>query len=223
MKSKIFTELCDSINNYNNIQNYSEKEGAQMLQMITKCMFSFLKEIVKLGKYKDSFIYLYTLGPCIETIAKSNKTNTSYSFSYNLISCEFFFYSDIHNGSNLRYIEESFLLDFFRVMNTYKIRYIQTQFCSEAEKNHPDLYRNKKGNLLPLMRNYYVETVYQDNNDSYYKADLSLGMFEVVWCLNQSVDEIFSEACLTVKWLYKFNYNLWKIENIKSKKLINNT
>lgn len=217
MKEKIFTELCDAINNYNRRQEYSEEEGEQMLLTIIKCMFNFLKEIVGSGKFKDTFEYFYHPGICIETTAKSDKTNTSYSFSYYLIKREFIFHSDIRNDSNLRHLEEDFLLEFFNVLNTYNIKYIQTQFCSEAEKNHPDLYRSKKGNLLPLMRNYYVETVYNDNNDSYNKPGLYLGMFEVVWDSDRAVDEIFAEACVAMKWLYKFNYNLWKVDDLKQK------
>lgn len=217
MKDKIFTELCDAINDYNNRQEYSEDEGAQMLQTVIKCMFNFLKEVVGSGKFKDTFEYSYHPGICIETTAKSNKTNTAYSFSYYLIKREFIFHTYIHNDSNLRHLEEDFLLEFFNVLNTCNIKYIQTEFCSEAEKNHSDLYRSKKGNLLPLMRNYYVGTVYDDNNDSYYKTDLSLGMFEVVWGLDRAVDEVFSEACVAMKWLYKFNYNLWKVDDMKQK------
>lgn len=217
MKDKIFTELCDAINNYNRRQEYGEEDGVKMLQSVIKCMFSFLEEIVKSGKFKDTFEYFYHPGICIETTARSNKTNTAYSFSYDLMKREFFFHSYIHNDSNLRHLEEDFLLDFFNILNTHNIKYVQTEFCTEAEKNHPDLYRSKKGNLLPLMRNYYVGTVYDDNNDSYYKTDLSLGMFEVVWGLDRAVDEVFSEACIAMKWLYKFNYNLWKVDDLKQK------
>lgn len=217
MKDKIFTELCDAINDYNNRQEYSEEEGAKMLQTVIKCMFSFLKEVVGAGKFKDTFEYFYHPGICIETTAKSNKTNTAYSFSYYLVKREFIFHSDICNDSNLRHLDEDFLLEFFNVLNTCNIKYIQTQFCSEAETNHPDLYRSKKGNLLPLMRNYYVGTVYDDNSDNFYKSGLYLGMFEVVWNLDRAVDEIFSEACVAMKWLYKFNYNLWKVDDMKQK------
>lgn len=217
MKDKIFTDLCSSINYYNRCQEHSEIDGGAMLTTIRDCMFSFLKEIIKSGKFKDTFEYFYYPGICIETTAKSIKTDTSYCFSYNLMKREFFFHTDIYNSSNLRHLEEYFLLDFFNILNTHNIKYVQTEFCSEAEKNHPELYRNKKGNMLPLMRNYYVGTVYDDNNDSYYKTDLSLGMFEIVWGLDRGVDEIFTEACVAMKWLYKFNYNLWKVEDTKQK------
>ena len=217
MKDKIFTELCDAINNYNrNLENSNESD-IKIFQAVINSMNVFLKEIVKSGKFKDTFEYLYSPGICIEAIAKSNKTNTSYSFSYDIFKRELFFHSYIHNDYNLRYLEEDFLLKFFNVLNINNIKYVQTEFCTEAEKNHPDLYRNKKGNLLPLMRNYYVGTVYDNNNDSFYKTDLSLGMFEIAWRLDKAVDEIFLEACVAMKWLYKFNYNLWKIEDLKQK------
>lgn len=212
MKDNIFSELCDAINNYNRRHEFGEEERNEMLLSIIKCMCDFLKNIVKSGKFKDTFEYFYYPGICIETIAESNKNHTKYIFSYDLIEHEFFFQSYILHDSNLRHLEEDFLLEFFGVLKTHNIKYIQTEFCPEAEKNHPELFKNKKGNLLPLMRNYYLGTVYENNNDN---RELSLGMFEVVWDVNWPVDEIFTEACVAMKWLYKFNYNLWKAGTLK--------
>lgn len=119
------------------------------------------------------------------------------------------FDTDIRNGKNLRHLPEDFLLEFFAILNQYNIQYDQIEICVEAERNHPDLYRNKKGNLLPLMRNYYLNNAYG--------RECALGMFEIVWDFNRSLNDIFTEACIAMKWFYKFNYNLWKIDDLKTK------
>jgi hypothetical protein len=44
-----------------------------------------------------------------------------------------------------------------------------------------------------------------------------LGDLQVIWNSNFGLDKIVEECCEVFKILYKLNYDLWKIEDVKTK------
>lgn len=87
MNDKIYVDLCDAINrHYDDYANCKdEDEKVNMTLDVIRGQFALLKEIVKAGKFKDTFEYFYHVGGCIITTAKSGKTDTAYSLMYDFI------------------------------------------------------------------------------------------------------------------------------------------
>lgn len=73
----------------------------------------------------------------------------------------------------------------------YNVKYIQTESRSDVENNHSNLFTRKKGSLTLLMRNHFVGRTYETCNNQIY---ISLGMFEKLWDVKQSVDTIFAKS-----------------------------
>lgn len=202
--------LCAAINGFETV---GKLEGFENLRMT---MHKVLQHAIKSSKIKDEFDFFWNTGPQVITVlAKSLKTKVDYSFFYDYHRNTLHFDSFINNPYNLKNLQDHFLIDFFKICEQNKFKYEQNSFSPNLEKKFPDLHKTFKGNIFRLMRNYFL-LITDENRDN--KEDLDLGYFSASWSFDKDIDSIYGELSLAMKWFYKFNYNLWKIEELKKPK-----
>jgi 2C-methyl-D-erythritol 2,4-cyclodiphosphate synthase len=81
------------------------------------------------------------------------------------------------------------------------------------EKRFPDLHKTFKGNIYRLMRNYFLFVT----EEGFDIKNFDLGFFSATWNFEKDIETIYAELSLALKWFYKFNYQLWKIDDLKKK------
>jgi len=200
--------LCEAINGFDAVGHL---EGTDNIRVT---MHKVLAHAVKSSKIKDQFEYFWHLGPqVIIIIAKSQKTDVDYEFFYDYRRNTLHFQSFIHNPYNLKNLQDKFLIEFFSICEQNGFKYEQNSFSPSLERKFPDLYKTFKGNIYRLMRNYFLLVTDEDRSTQ----DLDLGFFSASWDFDKDIETIYAELSLAMKWFYKFNYNLWKIEDLKKK------
>jgi len=208
MLEECLKNLCGAINGYEAI---GRLEGTENVRV---ALHGVLEQALKSSRIKDDFEYFWHQGPqCIIVVGKSAKTSTAYEFFYDHWKNTLHFQSFIGNPYNLKNLQDGFLVDFFKVCEDNGFKYEENSFSPSLEKRFPDLYKTFKGNIYRLMRNYFLRITDEDAD----LANLDLGYFSASWDFQKDVETIFAELSLAVKWFYKFNYHLWKIEDLKKR------
>ncbi len=213
MKDNIINNFTKALNEYTYSQSITPSKMVTdntHLEFI-RCATIFLEAIVKKGKFKDEFEYTYSGGYFIHINAKSTKTDSKFHLGYCGVFGELVFSTDITNVINVHSLNEEFLLDFFSVANKHNIKYYESE-SGMTEIKHPQLRRRKNSNLLRFMGNYFLASE-EDNVFHNY----CFGQFDKTWMVTEdkTMEDIFDEACICMKWFYKFNYHLWKAESKK--------
>ena len=214
MLRKDFENFCSSINAFN------DSPTVEGMESVREEMYTMLEQAILAANVKDKFEYSWSPAPfTISVYAQSLKTQAQYQFVFNHLDNTLHLESHIYNPYNLKNLQDGFLIEFFNICNTNNFSYKQNAFSPSAEKKYPDLHKTFKGNIFRLMRNYFLFiSEYEINENSKQVQDLDLGYFTADWDFTKDIETIYSELCLAMKWFYKFNYTLWKIEDLKNKK-----
>ncbi|GEN74155.1 hypothetical protein [Chryseobacterium lathyri] len=175
--------------------------------------FNLWGEIIKESGIKDEFEFSYFPYLAIQTSARSNKFNSSFNLSLNRLYWEITFDSYINNWENVKNLNDSFMADFFTICNKYDIKFIAGYSPDYNKEITPEFNAKFKSNIFNLMHSY----ISLMNLDSYSREHQSLGRFSITWKLPEGFDlqKIIEELKIAFKWMYKFNYNLWKVEDIR--------
>lgn len=208
VENKMLEDMCYYINRCNNRLELSEEEAISTYKGLEETMFVMLRSSIKKANIHDTFEYYYHLGPSIFIEARSAKTNTEYRLGFDFFKRELFFWTYIRNSYNLKNLQDNFLCNFFTVMDKYKFIY-RDSHPTECRSKYPDMFKHFKGNVFRMMRSYFMQISEGP------EGDFELGDLEVDWNMVKSMDEIYAELCVATKWFYKFNYQLWKIEDLK--------
>lgn len=205
---KMIEDMCYYLNRYDRILELSEEEAFNTYEGLKDSMFIMLRTSIKKANIHDTFEYYYYFGPSIFIEARSAKTKTTYRLGFDFIKRELFFATCICNSYNLKNLQDAFLCDFFTIMDKYKFIYVDYQ-PNECRSKYPDMFKHFKGYIFRMMRSYFMQV------SEGCREDFGLGDLEAIWNSSRSMDEIYTELCIATKWFYKFNYQLWKIEDLK--------
>ncbi|KUJ59165.1 hypothetical protein AR687_24565 [Flavobacteriaceae bacterium CRH] len=84
-----------------------------------------------------------------------------------------------------------------------------------------ELFKANKSIIYRIMRKYIYIYIYiydSTEKDSSYDSR-SLGEFKIVAKIEEDLAESLKKFCETFKIMYKLNYELWKITDLKKKKV----
>lgn len=208
-ENKILEDMCYYINRCNDSQ-LTKEELINAHVGLKDAIHATLSASIKQANIHDTFEYYYSYGHVTSVDARSPKTGTSYELGYYHLNGELFFKTYIRNSYNLKNLQDDFLCNFFAVMEKYKFIYHDSH-PTECRNKYPDMFKHFKGNVFRMMRSYFMQISEGYVND----YNFELGDLEAVWDMSKYMEEIYAELCVATKWFYKFNYQLWKIEDLK--------
>lgn len=85
---------------------------------------------------------------------------------------------------------------------------------TERTKEFPELFKTNKSMIYRIMRKYIFD---QTETHSQYVSG-SVGEFKIVAKFDEGLPETVKKFCETFKIMYKLNYDLWKVTDLKTKK-----
>lgn len=210
----IISDFCNSINEYIEIKNIADisEEYTQKWKKANNSMFDALHYFIDKNHFKDKFYYSYIIPPVgFFVTAESRKTKSKYNFVYDDIHNTFSLESYIYNTYNIKNLQDDFLIDFFNQSRKYGFSFFEN-FWASSKSKYPDLFKTFKGSIFRMMRNYFFCIIERQGNMD------DFGSWEKIWTIDQPIEDIFRDAPNILKSFYNFNYNLWKIEDLRNKK-----
>lgn len=221
-KSIDYNELIEKINTYLDLKHSDRKsENTDELLNITLNCVNALANIFEIflsyGKFKDDWdyskFYQNYFGP--ELIIKSLKTKCGYRLGLDDEKGELYISTDLRHNENLRYMDDNYWKLLLNLSDTNGFEYDEYEFVrTEREKEFPQLFKTNKSMIYRIMRKYIFD---QTETDTRYVSG-SVGEFKVVAKFSEGLPETVTKFSEAFKTMYKLNYELWKITDLKTKK-----
>lgn len=214
--SEKFETWVAYINEYTRIWNSEVDFSDELHWKITINVvnaFSGISELCfKYGKYRDQWdyghFYQHLEGP--ELIIKSIKTNAE--FMIGLDRKGIYLRTDLRQTQNLKNMGDEFWKQVFVLSEFPGFEYEEYEFVgTEVQNKYPDLFLGYKGMIFRIFRKYFLEVIE-------HKEIGSLGEFTIRWNPEVIFVDLVEQCCKAFKIMYKLNYSLWKIEDLKNKK-----
>lgn len=173
---------------------------------------SILKNASKKSNIKDNFTPLYykpsaTLG----CFVVSEKTKSEYHIMFDIYKNEIIFYSTINNWENIKNLNDSFWSEFLEMSEKYNFKFGSYSGPFFDKEKTPEFIVNYKSFVFNLM-SVYVIAMLESKED---RMNISFGQLEIVWTPQRAISEVLEQLNIAFKFFYRFNYLLWKSEDIR--------
>lgn len=217
-----YNKLIEKINTYLDFQ-YSDKKSEDIDELdnttinCVNALASIFEICLSFGKYKDDWdygsFYQHVFGP--ELIIKSLKTKCDYRLGLDEKRGELYISTDLRYNENLRYMDDNYWKSILTLSEINGFEYDEYEFVrDERTKEFSELFKTNKSMVYRIMRKYFFD---QTETHSQYVSG-SVGKFKIVAKFNEGLPETVKKFCETFKIMYKLNYDLWKVTDLKSKK-----
>lgn len=198
------------------LKEFDDKERERIFFSTNDLLFKIAQNFFRYGNFKDEWdtskCYINVGGQNL--LLKSLKLNQT--FDWGVDNDKFYLQSYLMHAENLRHMKD----DFWETMLGLK-QYGEFKFVENArlDSKRRQQFENKTSNVFRVIRNYMLFQIDNFNSDDFRRSnDLDLGWFEIRWDFGTSWDEILENSCKAFKDLYRLNYQLWKITDLKNKK-----
>lgn len=196
------------------LKDFDDKERDKIFYSTNELLFEISENFFRYGNFKDDWdtskCYLNFGGQNL--LLKSLKMN--FTFDWGVDNDQFYLQSYLTHSENLRYMKD----DFWEMMLGLS-QYGDFKFVENAglDSQQRIKFENKTSNVFRLIRNYILFQV-DDSADNRRHSDLDLGWFEIRWNFGTDWAKVLENSCKAFKDLYRLNYQLWKITDLKNKK-----
>lgn len=206
MDDKLLTDYCDCINKL-----WEDPEPTDYENFVN-ITYKIWGDVIKASKIKDEFTFHWSSSAVISITAKSNKKNCHYMIGLDLFKRELYFDVDIRNWENIRNLKDEFMTEFFEICTQNRFVFLPNSGPFYEKEITPEFNAKYKSNIINLMHNYVSGMLLPENE----RQDIMFGSFQAVWNASKDMEIIINELEVAFKWFYKFNYHLWKSENIRN-------
>ena len=192
----------------------SDEENYSLTKQTADLLIQFLNIFIEHGQFKDTweeqdlFVNINT----IETRIRSVKTGSLFDLGYDHKGL--YLQIRIGDSGSLKNMDDSFWSIFLQMQECGIFSFIENEtFGSEVRKELPHLFRNPRGNLFMVLRNYFISEIKfkEDYSQRQFKDNIDLGWLQVSWPASEySVHDILNQGTKAFKLMYKLNYLLWK-------------
>lgn len=167
----------------------------------------------KKSRIRDKFVpYYYKPSLTLICLLKSEKTVCEYSLMYDRYKNEIVFNTDLHNWENIRNINDSFWIELLDTANKYDIQFSSHSGPFYDTDKTPEFNANYKSIMFNLMSVYV--TAMLESGDK--RQNISFGQLEIVWSIyDKCIADMMTELEIAFKLFYRFNYLLWKSEDVR--------
>lgn len=219
-KSIDYNALLEAINAYLHLRYSNDKsdnieEEYKLTIACVNALARIFEECLSFGNFKDNWeyeqFYQNIYGP--ELIIQAIKTKCCYSLG--LDEKGLYLSTDLWHNENLRYMGDNYWKLLLTLSEFNGFEYEEFEFVrSERTKKFPELFKTNKSMIYRIMRKYIFD---QTETNSQYVSG-SVGEFKITAEFDESLPEAIKKFCQAFKIMYKLNYELWKITDLKSKK-----
>ncbi|GAB4448649.1 MAG: hypothetical protein Fur0028_03740 [Bacteroidales bacterium] len=221
-KSLDQNELIEKINAYLELR-YSNKKTEDIDELCkttlncVNALASIFEICLTFGKFKDDWdyskFYQHVFGP--ELIIKSLKTKCDYRLGLDEERGELYISTDLRHNENLRYMDDNYWKSILKLSEINGFEYDEYEFVrDERTKEFPELFKTNKSMIYRIMRKYIFD---QTETHSQYVSG-SVGEFKIAAKFDEGLPETIKKFCESFKIMYKLNYDLWKVTDLKTKK-----
>lgn len=196
----------------------SQDDAVHLIHEVVKVLSELTQACIDFGNFKDTFEYdnfrQHFYGP--ELIINSQKTTTVYYIGFD--NNGIYIRTYLKHNFNLKNMDDTFWSSILSLNKFGRFELIEHEhFGKETKSNYPELFNNQKGVVFRLFRKYFVSLLSEE--DKFRRKDIigSLGDLQVSWDSSFGIDKIIEECCEVFKILYKLNYALWKLDDVKAK------
>lgn len=178
-----------------------------------------LLNVSKKSRIRDKFVpFYYNPSLTLISVLKSEKTECEYNLIYDRYSDEIVFKTDIYNWENIRNIKDSFWTEFLVVAQKYNIQFSSHSGPFYDVDNTPEFNANYKSIVFNLM-SVYITAMLEPEKE---RQNLSFGQLEIVWNIyGICIADMMTELEIAFKLFYRFNYLLWKSEDVRKQNRVN--
>lgn len=209
-------DWLDKINDFNrmneSISNYSEEEHIEITYGASETLGKISDLFLNYGTFKDSFdrskMYLHFEGPSLQIVSEKIQTTIYFGIDKD----GYYLNTQLRNPENLRYMGDDFYQSIFLLseLGNFDINEIESMGKQNKDK-YGELFNTGKSKLFRLLRSYIIGAIENP-------GDVYLGDFRICWDYNTNFEKIIINSCQAFKILYKLNYDLWKVSNLKKTK-----
>ena len=213
--SKEFDNWIEILNKYSRSRfsesRLSENDSIDLTYETSGVLGKMAELAIKYGNFKDTFdtskMYLNIYGPSL--IIKSIKTNQTLYLSTDLEGI--YLETSFLQAENLKNMGDDFWLELFELKKFSGFEYSENSyFADDVQRKYPELFYSYKNTLFLMFRKYFLS--HTENHE-----DIDLGHFKVLWKPTQDFYNMIKEICLVFSLMYKMNYKLWKISDLRTK------
>lgn len=223
---KIIKSNCDKFENWdrsmyeqfqvnNFLREFDDKERERIFFSTNELLFEIAENFFRFGNFKDDWDT--SKGQMLvggqQLLLKSLKMNQTFDWGVN--EDKFYLQSYLFHSENLRYMNDDFWEMMLGLKQYGKFKFVENAWLDSENRKH---FENKTSNVFRLIRNYMIFQLDNVNSNDFMRGDeLDLGWFEITWDLGTSWVEILENSCRAFKVLYRLNYQLWKVTDLKNK------
>ncbi|TXD81173.1 hypothetical protein ESY86_18525 [Subsaximicrobium wynnwilliamsii] len=221
--NKIIIENCKEFDLWTEILNQqrasifteeiqSEEEFTNVTYETSAVLGKIADLAIRYGNFKDDFdtskMHLNLYGPSL--IIKSIKTNGTYYLATDLEGI--YLRTSFLHAENLKNMRDDFWSELFELKKFSGFEYEENSFFSiDVQRKYPELFQNYKDTMFLMFRKYFLSYTEKHN-------DIDIGFFKVQWKPEEDFGKMIEEICLAFKSMYKLDYKLWKITELRNKK-----
>lgn len=221
-KSVDYNELTEKINSYLDLR-YSDKKWEdtdELYKTTINCvnaLASIFEICLSYGKFKDDWdyskFYQHVFGP--ELIIKSLKTKCDYKLGLDEERGELYISTDLRHNGNLRYMNDNYWKLLLNLSDTKGFEYEEYELVrDERVKEFPELFKTNKSMIYRIMRKY----IFDQTETHYQYRSGSVGDLKVAAKFSEGLPETAKKFSEVFKSMYRLNYDLWKVTDLKNKK-----
>lgn len=179
---------------------------------------TLLQNASKKSNIKDRFTpFYYEPTATLGCFLKSEKTQSEYHLMYDLYTNEIIFYSSLMNWENIKNLNDSFWSEFLEISQKYDFKFASFSGSFYDKDKTPEFNVNYKSFVFTLM-SVYITAMLEPKEE---RGNVSFGQLEIVWTPQKSTVDILAQLNIAFKFFYRFNYLLWKSEDIRKQNQIN--
>ncbi len=225
---KIIENSCDKFEEWIKILNNHQKsisfhnefnfeDESKLIYQTVDVLKNISSLAIKYGSFKDNFdtskMSLGFYGPTL--IIKSIKTGKALYLSSDLGGL--YLETELCHSENIKNMDDDFWLELFELKKFKRFEYLEnTNFSIQTQRKYPELFHTYKNTIYLMFRQFFLSKL-----ECY--EDIDLGSLKVKWKADEEdFTTIIQEICLAFKSMYKMNYKLWKVTDLKNKKSLKN-
>lgn len=219
--SSNYETIIEGVNAYLNLK-YSDNKinDEEIYQTTINCVKAFatiFEECLSYGNFKDNWnydeFYQHFQGP--ELVIKALKTNCDYRLGID--NKGLYISTDLRYNKNLRYMDDNYWKLLLSLTEFEGFEYEEYEFINKERRNEfPELFKANKSIIYRIMRKYIFDSIDKDSN---YDSG-TVGEFKIVAKIDADLSDTLKKFRETFKIMYKLNYELWKVTDLKNKKAI---
>ncbi|MBC7522974.1 MAG: hypothetical protein H7239_00820 [Flavobacterium sp.] len=166
----------------------------------------------KKSNVKDNFTpYYYQPTASICCFLVSEKTKANYYLMYDFYKNEIIFHTDLLNWENIKNLNDSFWLEFLEMSQTHNFKFRSYSGPFYDKEVTPEFSANYKSFIFNLM-SVYITAMLESKEE---RGNISFGSLEIVWTPKNEIEEVLDQLNVAFKSFYRFNYLLWKSDDIR--------